>query len=140
MLGLILGDYLGMHAILGYATSFMANFSCIFCKAIRTHSQQMYFEDITLLRSILGYNIDVQNNDLSTSGIKYECVFNKIPSFHAIQNFSVDIMHDMVEGVCHYDLSAILNYILENGFISLEILNNKKKMFDYGHWQHFTTY
>lgn len=132
VLGLIIGDNLGIHEILGFAVSFMANFNCVFCKVTRVNSQKLCCEDMSLLRNIIQYNLDLQSNDVSTTGIKYECIFNKIPTFHAITNFSVDIMHDMYEGVCHYDLSIILNYFLENGLFTLDALNNKKKLFDYG--------
>lgn len=41
-------------------------------------------------------------------------------------------MHDVFEGICHYDLSHILNYYIENNFFSLEHFNQLKQSFSYG--------
>lgn len=133
MLGLILGDNLGIHEILGFATSFAANFNCIFCKAHKNLMHSMNRENSNLLRTVSQYNTDITNNEISSSGIKHECIFNKLQSFHAVQNFAVDIMHDIYEGVCNYDLSAILKYIIEEkAYITLNGFNEKKSLFDYG--------
>lgn len=133
VLGLIIGDNLGVHEILGFATSFMANFNCIFCKVHRNIMNTMLTENSALLRTFSEYHTDVENNDVSTSGIKHETFFNKLPNFHATSNYYVDVMHDIYEGVCHYDLSLILNnLIMEKRYFSLDVFNEKKKLFDYG--------
>lgn len=42
-------------------------------------------------------------------------------------------MHDLLEGVCNYDMSIIIrNLILEFKYFSLEDLNNRIQFFDYG--------
>jgi len=46
-------------------------------------------------------------DDVSLNGIKELCVWNKINSFNITTNFSVDIMHDMLEGVCKFDLGMM---------------------------------
>lgn len=112
MLGLIIGDNLGLHEKLGFATSFRANYNCIFCKTHRNVMEKMTEEDPLTLRNMEEYEKDVLNIDTSSSGIKKESIFNKLPSFHVTTNHSVDIMHDIFEGICHYDLAAIFNYFL----------------------------
>lgn len=42
-------------------------------------------------------------------------------------------MHDLLEGVCHYDLCKILHYfIMDAKNFTLHILNSRKKMFPFG--------
>lgn len=42
-------------------------------------------------------------------------------------------MHDLLEGLCNYDMSSILrNFILEFKYFNLETLNNRIQFFDYG--------
>lgn len=133
MLGLIIGDNLGLHEILGFATSFRANYNCIFCKTHRNEMETMSKEDPLTLRNLEGYEKDVFSIDTSLSGLKTESVFNKVPSFHVTTNYSVDIMHDMFEGTCHYDLAPVLNYFINTKkYFSLETLNERKSLFNYG--------
>ena len=54
------------------------------------------------LRTVDAYNEDALLNDSSKTGIKEECCYNSIPSFHVSQNVYCDIMHDLLEGVCRY--------------------------------------
>lgn len=53
--------------------------------------------------------------------------------FHITQNVTVDIMHDLLEGVCMYVLRAILFvFIFKNKYSTLQELNNRIKNFDFG--------
>lgn len=133
MLGLILADNLGMHEILGFSKSFVSNYSCRFCKIHRNDMHISTKENISLIRTKEQYEHDVILNEVSETGIKHVCVFNQLPSFHAVTNYSVDIMHDLYEGVCHYNLANILNhFIFEKNYFSLNEFNDKKSMFNYG--------
>jgi hypothetical protein len=71
---LLLGDNLGLHSLLGFVESFRANFSCRFCKASRDQAGHQLYEDPELLRSELSYDIDVEIDDVSVTGIKERCV------------------------------------------------------------------
>lgn len=78
-------------------------------------------------------NEDVQLKDDSKTGIKESCVFNNVKGFHITQNLTVDIMHDLLEGVCMYVLKAILfEFIFKNEYFTLQTLNNRIKKFDFG--------
>lgn len=85
--GIICGDNLGLHSILGFSESFTATYPCRFCKMSREVLQ--YSENIqpALLRTRSNYKEDVTVNDFCKTGIKEECVFNRIPSFHVTTNF-----------------------------------------------------
>lgn len=66
----------------------------------------MCSENKSTLRTQVNYEEDITLN-LSLTGIKEICIFNSTPSFHVINNLSVDIMHDIFEGILHYDLIII---------------------------------
>jgi len=132
VLGLVLGDNLGLHAICGFLESFRANYTCRFCKLHRTMSQTTCLEDESILRTHALYNMDLALANSSLSGIKEECVFNTITSFHVIDNVYVDIMHDILEGIAHYDMIPIINHFIQIGDFTLSALNYSLQMFDYG--------
>jgi len=132
-LGLILGDNLGVHSVLGFTESFVAQYPCRFCKLSKTecHSQIDQVDD--KLRNIDTYNSDIEINDVYLTGIKQSCVFNEISSFHVTENYAVDIMHDLLEGVCKYDIGLMLNkMIFSLKYFSINTLNDRIESFNYG--------
>lgn len=62
----------------------------------------MATEDKNSLRNKVNYYENVAQNDLKQTGISENSIFNSINSFHVVDNFSVDIMHDIFEGVANY--------------------------------------
>lgn len=132
-LGLILGDNLGLHSILGFSENFIARYPCRFCKCSKTECHSQLKQNDNCLRNLNNYNADVITNDSSLTGIKEMCTWNDVHSFSVVNNFSVDIMHDLLEGVFKYDLALILNHLIYySKYISLENLNNRIETFNYG--------
>lgn len=133
ILTLILGDNLGLHSIFGLVESFSAKFPCRFCRIDKQTMKKSFKENSLLLRNPDNYDMDLNLNDYSLTGIKEKCIWNDIPSFHLTKNTSFDIMHDLLEGVCRYDMASILNYFVHDvKMFSLDSLNNRIEMFDYG--------
>jgi len=132
-LALILGDNLGLHSMLGFSESFMANFPCRFCKSSKFDCNYSVICDSTKSRNEENYLQDLTTNNLSLTGINEECVWNQVNGFHAVHNYSVDLMHDILEGVCSYDICGILyEFIINFKYFSLEQLNNRIQYFNYG--------
>jgi len=102
LVGLILGDNLGLHSILGFSESFVAKFPCRICRCQKQvcHEQIQQLDQTT--RNKVNYASDLLINDLSYTGIKECYVWNDLVSFTVTDNFCVDIMHDMLEGVCKF--------------------------------------
>lgn len=71
-------------------------------------------------------------NDFSNTGIHGDCVLNCLKCFHVTLNVAVDIMHDLFEGVVKNDLSVIILYFINKKYLTLEQLNVRKQLFDYG--------
>jgi hypothetical protein len=133
VLGLMLGDNKGLNSILGFTENFVNARCCRFCTADRYQIRSLTVENQDLMRTIEEYENNVALNDLTITGIKDFCIFNEIPSFHVISNYSVDIMHDVLEGVFLYDMAKIVyNLIYVHKLFSLDYLNSKIKCFNYG--------
>lgn len=133
ILGLILGDNLGLNTMLDFSKSFSANYYCRFCKASKSEALELFVENKQLLRTINNYSNDINTNDFKSTGIYQESVLNQIYSFHVVTNYCVDVMHDIFEGICHYDICHVIFYYTQTvKLFSLEKLNNRKTTFHYG--------
>ncbi|XP_055910338.1 uncharacterized protein LOC129944725 isoform X1 [Eupeodes corollae] len=132
-LGLILGDNLGIHSMIGFVESFSANFSCRVCKVTKADLKEQLYENTALLRTTDSYEGDLALNNLSLTGIKERCVFLGIKGFDLFQQVGADVMHDVLEGVAKYILSFMLNKYTQNSkFFTLAIFNDKLLAFEYG--------
>jgi hypothetical protein len=129
----LIGDNLGLHGILGFTECFRSNFSCRFCKVNKDDSKCSTRECKDLLRDNDNYYEDVRKKDISLTGIKEDCVWNNLEYFHVTNNYSVDIMHDLLEGVCIYDIGQLLHqFVMVDKLFSLEILNSRIQLFALG--------
>lgn len=91
VLGLVIGDNLGINTILGFVSSFSANFFCRFCKTIKTSTHTDCMLNMNLSRNSENYEEDVLLSDVSLTGVKENSILNSIQSFHVTSNFSVDV-------------------------------------------------
>lgn len=132
ILGLFLGDNLGLNTVLDFTSSFRHSFFCRFCKAMRSTTQTQCIHNPNLSRNRINYAADVAVNDMSSTGIKKNSILCEIKTFHPTENFILDAMHDLYEGVCHYDLCHMINHFISMQYFSLQTLNTRKHMFNYG--------
>jgi len=124
------GDNLAQHELLGYNTSFNAIYSCRFCKAPKCSIRKDTTIKIENIRNELNYQEDLQNLQ---HGVIKECLLSELNHFQVTQNYSVDIMHDIFEGVARYDVALFLKYIIyDQKIINLRTFNKLKQEFDYG--------
>jgi len=131
-LAFILGDNLGLNSLLGFVESFSANYYCRICRSPKSQMQNMLVESIESIRNKKNYESDVQKNNVSETGINSYCVFNEIPNYHVTDNMVCDFMHDVSEGVARYDMALTINYLINNKHFSLENLNDRLMLFEYG--------
>lgn len=129
-LALVLGDNLGIHFLLGLTESFTSRHYCRFCRCTKDETSTSISENIDMLRTRDNYETDL--NTLSC-GIKEACIWNSLPNFHFSENVSVDIMHDIWEGICRYDLGNVLyHFIYVDKLFTLENLNTRIQYFNFG--------
>ena len=132
VLCLMLGDNLGVHQVLGFAEGFRANYFCIRCKAHRNVTEHQTVLLPQFLRTPAQYQADVDRNDLTSTGIRNACIWNRCKGYHCIENFCFDLMHDLDEGAWDYDMSLLISALILKGRFTLETLNNRVQAFDYG--------
>lgn len=129
----LFGDNLGMNSILGFTESFSATYYCRICNLPKSILQTQSVESSTSIRNEKNYAKQLALNDLSATGIKERCVWNDVKLFHVCNNSSVDIMHDLLEGVCHYNLTNVLNNLIyKHNFFSIDELNLFIQSYNYG--------
>ncbi|XP_071572601.1 uncharacterized protein [Temnothorax nylanderi] len=133
VLSLVVGDNLGVHSIIGFVESFNATFFCRFCLINRKNICDFLDERMCILRNVDNYISLLALKDVSKSGIVSQCVFNVLDYFHVTKNLCVDVMHDILEGVCRYDLALFLNYFIDKKYLALIDVNTRIRSFWYSH-------
>lgn len=117
----ILGNNLGLNQIFGFSESFTAEFFCRRCRLNNYSCKCKPFECLEALRTKANYEKDLENSEC---GIKSPSIFNDINNLHIITNPSLDIMHDLFEGLGIYTVESVLSVlILVNQKITLETVN-----------------
>lgn len=66
-------------------------------------------ENIELLPCTSKHKADVQQK---INGVKNDCVFSRIPGFDLFMCIMFDPMHDLLEGLCRYELGEILYHLI----------------------------
>ena len=64
-------------------------------------------------------------------GVKESCVFMDFTNFSITNNTTCDIMHDLFVGVCRYDMAQIINRLIKDKIITIRILNDRIRYFNY---------
>ncbi|KAE8749525.1 hypothetical protein FOCC_FOCC003790 [Frankliniella occidentalis] len=130
---LILGDNLGVNGVLGFVESFAANFYCRCCKTHRDDARFQILDNQESLRNRENYEADLALADPNVTGIKEDCIFNGLPSYHATENRSGDLLHDVEEGICGYALPRVLYWLIfVRRYFSHKVFCQRVSLFNYG--------
>lgn len=130
---LVLGDNLGLNGLFGFVESFHKSFWCRICKAPSELMETLTEENESLLRNPQNYKNDVETKNSKLTGVKRDCIFHQVSDFHLTLNLTIDMMHDVLEGVCMYVMAKIIYYFIEiKKYFTLEQLNTWIEEFDYG--------
>ena len=130
-------DNLGANAICGYVESFAANYPCRFCLTSRAEMQTCFVSDHCDMRTRENYELNVQSllqnpQSVSQHGVKKVCSLNQSRYFHVTNNYSPDVMHDILEGVGKLECKLVLYHLIYvNKFFTLELLNERIACFGY---------
>jgi len=123
------GDNLGINSIFSFVESFNTYY-CRICKNIK-QNMQMQCKDVLYRRNPKNYEEDIITNNETLTGIKERSIFNNLVNFHVTTNFALDSMHDLAEGICHYDMCYIIKHCIECDYFTLDQLNSRIFVFDY---------
>jgi hypothetical protein len=138
LLSAVVGDNLGLNSLLGFTKSFKSSYPCRICKCSQSEIVSTCKEISSKLRNRINYNEDLDieadvAKRIKLSGLRERSIFNSIDSFHVTTNFTADIMHDVFEGVCMYDVTQVLLHLISSEkLFSLEILNSRKQSLNLG--------
>ncbi|XP_055377132.1 uncharacterized protein LOC129609225 [Condylostylus longicornis] len=99
ILGLVLGDNLGLNQVLELSKSFSATNFCRFCVDNKDITKVLAEENMLTLRNEKNYNESLTDNPDVFNGVLKNSLLNTIPSFHVTRNFAVDLMHDIFEDI-----------------------------------------
>ncbi|XP_031359139.1 uncharacterized protein LOC116182736 [Photinus pyralis] len=122
----ILGDNLGLNAILGFNESFNSTYFCRICKMSKDITQCSSSLDMSLIRNPINYEEDASSLSF---GIKEPCIWNELCCFHVTVQISCDVMHDLLEGTLRYEMAYIINKLINRKYITLPHLNERIKYF-----------
>lgn len=141
----VLADNLGANGIFGFVESFSATFYCRICELISSECKITVEEVPEKLRKKSTHQemIDYLNNTdrpdyKSSKGVKKSCVFDRLNHFHIFDNCSVDIMHDMNEGVIPFFIQHLFNKMISEKIATYSQLQALCRDHDYGHiWKKY---
>lgn len=130
------GDNLGSNEAFGFIKCFSTDYFCRMCYCTKAESEIQTFEIPNKMRDESSYMELVQKAGSGTykdsKGIVSYCLFNDSKYFSIFKNFTVDIMHDINEGVGHRLLKIIFDFILENRVMNSIELISIIRDFNYG--------
>lgn len=111
-------DNLALNSLFGFIKSFSGSYFCTLCYATSEEIQMYYRAEHFVKRSIDEYRKDLSELQHAAShgknhvrGVKSHCKLNEIKGFHVTDNYALDIMHIVLEGIVSVELNSIL-YVL----------------------------
>lgn len=131
-------DNLGANTICGFVESFSATNFCRICLSDKETCQHVFDDSGVNFRNSEMHQEDVrtitENPQLgNVHGVKTHSVLNYLNFFNIFDNLTVDIMHDILEGVVELEVKLFFkSLVLEEKVITLESLNNRIRTFNYG--------
>lgn len=137
---LFIGDNLAVHTIGGFLESFShAQRVSLYCLCSSDDIQDRFTVKECTLRTSEEY--DAQIRDLERSGfhqplcnsvgIKSECPFNALSSFHIVHNAPPDIAHDIYECLLPIVISAVPPKFIKDKTLNLDQINKSITTFPY---------
>ncbi|XP_051947874.1 uncharacterized protein LOC127619140 [Xyrauchen texanus] len=128
----VVGDNLGLNAVLGFTESFARNYACRWCRVPKEVLRVQVKEDRGILRTAESNERDIGLDSVSDTGLKRASALNDLHFFDVSKNMAPDIMQDILEGVGSYEMKMIINSLIEEGHFTLDTLNYRITSFDYG--------
>lgn len=115
------GDNLATNSLLAFAKGFTALHYCRICRLHNKAAWKAFLENVSSLRNVDNYELDLKTNDFQLTGIHERYILNKLISSHATYTDVFDIMHDLFEGVFKNNMSPIILHFINKGYFTLKI-------------------
>lgn len=115
----VCSDNLGANTVLGFSGSFSATFYCRFCEHSNVECQKLIQINTEKMRTAVSYGNMIKKIDLNpeieqkkTKGVRYRCLFNELKSYDVLSNGTVDVMHDILEGIVPFFLYNFFQFCI----------------------------
>lgn len=126
-------DNLALNGLFGFIESFSSSYFCTMCYATSDEIQRCFREEMFQRRTPQEYYKDLAGlvaaqkaSKVHCRGIKRNCKLNDIAGFHVTENFSLDIMHIVMEGIVPVELGCILSGLcISDKCVSLDTVNRE---------------
>lgn len=135
----VCSDNLGANSTFGFVECFNARYFCRMCELTAAECKVATEENNTKLRQKQSYSSIVEGlNECesadfkATIGIKKPCAFNELQYFHILDNCTVDVMHDMLEGVVPFFIHFIFDNIISKKIANLDKIQSLCRDYNYG--------
>lgn len=131
-------DNLGGAMLLGMNESFSSTNYCRICLLSKTEAHCTYDVENYKLRTSESFKYIARrlhcanSGTLNFFGIKNFSPFCELKNFKICENYSIDVMHDFLEGIGQRDVKLFLSYCIESKLTNLEDINNRIHAFNYG--------
>jgi hypothetical protein len=123
-------DNLALNGIFGFIECFSSDYFCTLCYATRDDIQRKFREEEFVSCTVAKYCADLNATKQKPGhchGVKHSCELNDIPGFHILDNWSLDIMHIVLEGIIPFELGCILNAL--SNVVKLTEINQQLLLF-----------
>lgn len=132
-------DNLGGNICLGMAESFNTHYYCRICECSKEQCKKLCNEITNEYRTKEKYSEQLKIIERSekvnykeTKGIKRYCSLNDLSFFHIFINKTVDIMHDLLEGVIPHLLLKLFELGISNKIFTLKEIQESVEFFKFG--------
>lgn len=132
-------DNLGANQMLGFSKSFNANYYCRLCEMSKSECANVTHEMPEKLRTKQSYakhiNILKENPSATltdTKGVRMECLYDGLESYDIYENVSLDLMHDLHEGVVPSFLTLFFEHCISEGIANEADLIRRIRDYHYG--------
>lgn len=128
-------DNLALNGLFGFIECFSADYFCSICLATQNDIQSQFRESDFCLRTHDSYEADVVQAQMlppggHSHGVKSPCCLNEIVGFRVIENYVLDPMHILLEGVVPLELGCVLFHLISvKHYLSLSDLNTRMHCF-----------
>lgn len=131
-------DNLGANLVFGFSKGFHATYYCRMCEMSNAECERTTHEIASKIRTKQSHYEQIENLKENpslklkeTQGVRMDCKYNSLKSYNLFDNPSIDIMHDILEGVIISFLEVFFNLCIENGVTEFD-LNQIVRDFNYG--------
>lgn len=131
-------DNLGANGLFGYVECFVAAGCCRLCVCDQKEFQTHFVEQPHKMRSVESHARTItqiqedESGQTIVNGIKRCCNLNDLKFYHMLENTSVDLMHDVNEGVVPFFVKFFLNCLVNKRILNLDAIQSKIRDFNYG--------